>query len=96
MSLDDLETQSPRRRELLVARAWKRLLLAADGGLNPDGKLVLRDLMAKAQFFGKQYELGNQERTLQLAVRREVVIHILASLSIGEVQIMQLLEINND
>jgi L-rhamnose isomerase len=97
VSVDDIHTLSPKRRELLVSRAWKRLLLAEDGGVSKDGKVVLQDLMVKASFFGKQYELGNPERTFELAVRRQTVIHILACLAIGEEQIMKTLEIyNND
>ena len=96
MSVDDVTTASPKRRELLVSRAWKRLLLAEDGGISRDGRLVLQDLMAKASFFGKQYELGNPERTLELAIRRQTVIHILACIAIGEEHIMKTLEIYND
>ena len=96
MSIDDAQTVSPKRRELLVSRAWKRLLLAEDGGISKDGKVVLQDRMVKASFFGQQYQLGNHERTLELAVRRQTVIHILACLAIGEEQIMKTLEIYND
>ena len=92
----DVETVSPKRREVLVAQAWQRLLLAVDGGLNVDARTVLRDLMQSSQFFGRQYELGNPERTLELAVRRQTVIHILACLKLDDRKIDKILEIQND
>lgn len=73
------KTESATRHKLEVARAWKRLVLDEDGGLHADGKLILRDLMRQSQFLGQQqYVLGNHDRTLELAVRRQMVTHIMA------------------
>jgi hypothetical protein len=73
------ETESATRHKLEVSRAWKRLVLDENGALHADGKLVLRDLMKHSQFFGTaQYALGNHDKTLELAVRRQLVTHILA------------------
>lgn len=93
---EDFESASPKRREIREARAWKRALLATDGGISADGRTILRGLMQMAQFFGRQYEIGNHDRTLELAVKRQVVVHVLNCLDISEAQIKKILEVRHD
>lgn len=88
--------KSPTETSLEATRAWKRVMLAEDGGISADGKTILRQLMKQANYFGKQYELGSPDRTLELAIKRSLVNHILVSLDIGEAQVMKLLEIVRD
>lgn len=84
-------------RALKLSRAWKRLLLEEDGSLNADARVALKDLLQVSQFFGVQYEIGNHDRTLELAARRALVIHIIRCLDPNvEVKVKQLLEVQND
>jgi hypothetical protein len=71
-----------------LARAWKRVMLGADGKLHADGKLILQDLFKRSRFFGVgQYSLNNQYRTLELAVTRQLVTHILGCVGLSEMAI---------
>jgi hypothetical protein len=93
---DDTPTISTRRARVRANHAWQRLLLGDDGALSPDAKVCLRELMDQAQWFGRQYELGNPERTLELAVRRQTVIHILVALNLTEADAAKLMEIQRE
>ncbi len=82
----DVEPDAPREKPIvLLARAWKRVLLGDDGKLHADGKLIMRDLFKRSRFFGLgQYVAGNHDQTLVFAVRRELVTHILACTGLSE------------
>lgn len=73
----------------VTARAWKRALLNEEGLLHADGIVILRDLLRLSEFFGPQYVVGKPERTLELAVKRQLVIHILAMLGLPESYALQ-------
>lgn len=76
----------------VTARAWQRALKNEDGLLHADGIVILRDLLRLSEFFGPQYVVGKAERTLELAVKRQMVIHILAMLGLSESHALQLRE----
>lgn len=78
---------------IVVSRAWKRLFLANDGGLKDDAKLALKDLMDECEFFGRGYVLGDHDKTLELAVKRRIINHILVALDISERHIWKRLAI---
>lgn len=87
------DRQQPAPKPLRISRAWKRIFLADDGGLSEDGKLVLKDLMDECEFFGKGYVLGDPDKTLELAVKRRIINHILVALDISERHIWKRLAI---
>ena len=68
-----------------VAGAWKRMMLADDGKLHSDARLVLRDLFDKSGFYASmQYVLGSPDATLALAAKRQLVTHIVACVTKSE------------
>lgn len=91
-------TEVRETRAAKASRAWKRLLLEKDGsGFNADAKIALKDLLHVSQFFGAQYDVSSPERTLELAVKRQIVIHIIACVDIDvEAKVKKLLEVQND
>lgn len=96
MSGEVTESASPRRRRLKVARAWQRMCLAEDGGLHVDGRLIVNDLLMQARYFGPQYEIGNPDKTLAMAVRRELVNYLLKHLDFDESKVRTMMEIASD
>ena len=83
--------ESQKRQFVLVSRAWRRCLMEGDGErLNKDGRLIVKSLLKKCDFFGRQYDPINQNETLIKAVKRQFVIDILASLNMTEASIDQL------
>lgn len=90
------DTAAKRQHALQVSRAWKRILLDADGGLKEDARIVLKELMDFCQYFGPGYVLGNHDKTLEMAVMRRVVNHILVAVDISETHITKRLEIGRD
>jgi hypothetical protein len=45
-----------------------------------------------SEFFGPQYTVGNPERTLELAVKRGFVVHVLFMLGLSEAHVLKLRE----
>lgn len=72
------------------------MMLTPDGGLSMDARLVLKDMMDFAQYFGPGYVLGNHDKTLELAVMRRFINHILVAVDISETHITKRLEIGRD
>ena len=71
-----------------LAGAWKRCLLGEDGKLHSDGRLIIKDLFKQSGFFSKQqYVPVNHDQTLALAVKRQLVTHILALTGLSEAAI---------
>ena len=66
-----------------------------EGGtmLHDDGLLIVRSLLRKAEFFGRQYDPANPNETLIKAVKRQFVIDVLASLNLQETALSTLMEI---
>jgi len=86
--------ESQKRWLIRVARAWRRCLLTPETeSLHSDGQLIVRDLLNKSAFFGRQYG-GTAEETLILAVKRQMVIDTLALLGITEAQITTIMELD--
>ena len=64
-------------------------MLAEDGKLHADGKLILRDLFDKAGFYSPvQHFPGQHDLTVARAARRELVVHILALIEKSEDEIV--------
>lgn len=86
-------TQSPRRAAVQVSQkrgdalskvagAWKRMMLAEDGKLHSDARLVLRDLFDKSAFYAAmQYVPGSPDATVALAAKRQLVTHIVSCIT---------------
>lgn len=75
-----------------MARAYQRCLLDGDGRLHEDGRLIIGDLIRLSDFFGPQYVSGNSELTLERAVKRSFVVHVLVMLGLSEAQVTQRLK----
>lgn len=80
---------SPRRNDLVLSRAYQRCLLDMKGQLHEDGKLILGDLIRLSDFFGPQYVSGKPDLTLERAVKRQFVIHVLIRLGMSEAFVMK-------
>jgi hypothetical protein len=86
-----MKEESQKRQFLLVSRAWRRVMMDGAGErLNKDGQVIVRSLLKKCDFFGRQYDPINPHETLIKAVKRQFVIDILASLNMTEASIDQL------
>ena len=71
-----------------LKRAWQRALCDERGRLHADGRLIMRNLMRHANFFGLDQALaGRPEERLVIATRRQMVTHILACIGLGEDEI---------
>lgn len=88
------ETQSETRRQVLLSRAWRRAFEDESGkALNEDGRMIIRSLLRKSDFFGRQYDPTNPTETLIRAVKRQFVIDILAHLNLKDESLPTLIEI---
>lgn len=85
----DIVHDEPQQSPVIkLAGAWKRCLLGEDGKLHSDGRLIIKDLFKQSGFFSKQqYVVGNHDQTLALAVKRQLVTHILALTGLSEAAI---------
>jgi hypothetical protein len=81
------------RDALVVARAYQRCLLNDKRDFHEDGRIVLGDLLRASEFFGAQYVVGKPERTLELAVKRAMIIHILTMLGLSEAHVLKQREV---
>lgn len=81
------------RDVLVVARAYQRCFLNDKRDFHEDGKVVIGDLMRASEFFGAQYVVGKPERTLELAVKRAMFIHILTMLGLSEAHVLKQREV---
>lgn len=88
------ETVSETRRQVLLARAWKRCLMDETGTrLNSDGRLIVQALLRKADFFGRQQDPNSPTLTYIKCAKREFVIDILAYLNLKEEALSTLIDL---